>query len=102
MPRATLTRGPATAIRISSRGRRGSDSSAARPPKTKSVIERTRTPTRWATRLCPSSCRRIEAKKSRLVTRPTLQVEAACQSACASRSCVPIETVTSMKMSTQV
>ena len=61
---AAVTRGPAIAILNSVPGVSESFSSRAKPPNIHSVIPETPIPCRRATKAWPSSCSRIEAKKS--------------------------------------
>ena len=59
-----VTSGPAIAILNSVPGVSESFSRRAKPPNIQSVIPETPMSCRRATKACPSSCRRIEAKKS--------------------------------------
>jgi hypothetical protein len=61
-PSTRLTAGPAAATRNSCQYLRGIVSSEARPPMIMSVMSRTRHPKARAMRLCPSSCRVIDAE----------------------------------------
>ncbi len=61
---AAVTIGPAIAILNSVPGESESFSRRAKPPNIHRVIPETPIPWRRATKACPSSCRRIEAKKS--------------------------------------
>ena len=70
---ARLVSGPAAAISASSRGRLGSPSSVAAPPKMKSVMSRTRSPKRRATSAWLSSWASTDPKKRSEITAPTTQ-----------------------------
>jgi hypothetical protein len=72
------------------------------PPNTNSVIDRTRTPRRCAVRLCPSSCRTIEAKKRGLVTSAALHEATGFHSGCAARNWPPNENVINRKIRSQL
>ena len=79
---ARLVSGPASAIRNSSRARRGSALICAAPPKMNSVIRGTGTPCAFETRLCASSCASTDAKNSRLVASAKPQRSSADHSRC--------------------
>ena len=72
-PIRTLEAGPAAAMSASSRGRRGSSSRCAAPPKMKRVMLVTRSPKRRATRAWLSSWASTLAKKRRLMPAATIQ-----------------------------
>ena len=71
-----LTAGPAAAMRNSARAVGASDSISATPPSNQSVMAFTRMPSRWATRLCPSSWARIDPKNKTTPDKPVSQYAA--------------------------
>ena len=68
---ASVTSGPATATLNSVPGESVSRVIRATPPKNQSVMSEIGIPFRIATNACPSSCRRIEAKKASALATPS-------------------------------
>ena len=65
---SSVTSGPAAATLNSTPAESVSRDMRAMPPKSQSVMSVIAIPLRIATTACPSSCRRIEAKKARALT----------------------------------